>query len=616
MNESCQGKHVKILWHLVRPSWPLLLLAFGANLFAALFEGSTIGFLVAALQVLGSTPAGFLAVFPGSLGEGLNRLYQLWGRDFLFLGLALGAVIAQILRSLLQFAGEAVTAHLQARVEADLYHRIFSRIMHLPFSKVSAYRLGDLTDYLGRAGHLHELISYLNIILRAVLLLVTSVILLLWLSVPLTLAVLVAYGLVATCLRWIVETVGRYAQRLTQVTVAISGRTTELLQGIRLIHTFARQEETIGKVDRWMKEGLRNRRQATLWGSTVEPVIEILTVVGSGLFLVGGYLLLGTQRLATLPSLLAFLLALQRMTPRLGLLYNYLVAFAHLAPGLGRVSEILSQAEDPVQTDGGRPFERLKEGIEFQEVTFQYLPEEAPAVLNLSFQIPRGSLTALVGASGAGKSTVVDLLLGLFAPTSGRIRVDGIDSRDLNRTSWRNRLGVVAQEPFLFHASIRENIAFGKPDATLQEIVAAAQVAHAEEFILRLGEGYETVVGDRGFRLSGGQRQRIALARALIRQPEILILDEATSALDSESERWIQAAMGEQRGRRTVLAIAHRLSTVARADQILVLAQGILTEQGTHQELLNRNGLYAHLWRLQSEEHRENAPLLLKEVAG
>jgi ABC-type multidrug transport system fused ATPase/permease subunit len=189
--------------------------------------------------------------------------------------------------------------------------------------------------------------------------------------------------------------------------------------------------------------------------------------------------------------------------------------------------------------------------------------------------------------------------------------VDGVDLRMLDVALWREQLGVVNQDPFLFHASIRENIAYGKPTATMEEIVAAAGAAHAEEFIAQCAEGYETIVGERGARLSGGQRQRIALARALVRQPRMLILDEATSALDSESELQIQRALDEQRGARTVLAIAHRLSTVAHADQILVLAEGKLMEQGTHHELLAREGIYARLWRLQSGQQDQQVPATL-----
>lgn len=209
-------------------------------------------------------------------------------------------------------------------------------------------------------------------------------------------------------------------------------------------------------------------------------------------------------------------------------------------------------------------------------------------------------MLALVGESGSGKSSIADLLLRLYSPTDGQILVDGVDLQQLEWSSWRDRIGVVGQETFLFNASIRDNIAFGNLNATDSEIEEASRLAHAHEFILELPRRYETVLGDEGHGLSGGQRQRLAIARAILRDPEILILDEATSDLDSHSERLIEESLQRLSGHRTVLAIAHRISTVARADRILVLSRGRVVESGSHEELLRAGGGYAALWSLQS----------------
>jgi ATP-binding cassette subfamily B protein/subfamily B ATP-binding cassette protein MsbA len=266
-----------------------------------------------------------------------------------------------------------------------------------------------------------------------------------------------------------------------------------------------------------------------------------------------------------------------------------------------RIASMLRRDDKEYVRSGVKPFNGLRDRIEFQSVSLEYSSEERAAVDNLDFTLPRGGMVALVGESGAGKSTIVNLLLRLYDPTSGRILVDGVDLRDLVLQQWRNHIGVVDQDPFVLNASLRDNIAFGKLNAQEDEIVAAAQAANAHEFIVQLAGGYDTTVGDRGYRLSGGQRQRISIARAILRNPDILVLDEATSDLDSHSERMIQEALDGLRRDRTLLVIAHRLSTIAKADQILVLEQGRVVEAGSHQELLALNGRYAMFWQLQSK---------------
>ena len=234
----------------------------------------------------------------------------------------------------------------------------------------------------------------------------------------------------------------------------------------------------------------------------------------------------------------------------------------------------------------------------FTDVTFAYR-EGQPALRDVSFTVPKGSVLALVGPSGAGKSTVVDLLSRFFDVSSGTIRIDGHDIRDVKVGDLRRLLGIVSQETVLFHDTVRANVAYGRPDATLGQIEAAARAAHAHDFIEQMPDGYDTVVGERGVELSGGQRQRIAIARALLRDPPILILDEATSALDTESERLIQDAIEALLEGRTVIVVAHRLSTVQRADQILVMEEGRVVERGDHSVLLAQSGRYKRLHELQ-----------------
>ncbi|TVR64942.1 MAG: ATP-binding cassette domain-containing protein [Gemmatimonadales bacterium] len=274
---------------------------------------------------------------------------------------------------------------------------------------------------------------------------------------------------------------------------------------------------------------------------------------------------------------------------------------AIIQPGLVASERVFEFLDAPVEIrdqPGARTLGVIREGIQFNGVSFAYRPGE-PVLNQINFSAPVGSVTALVGPSGAGKTTLVDLLGRFYEATDGVIRIDGVDIREFTLASLRNKLGIVSQETVLFHDTVRANIAYGLDDVPDEDLHQAARAAHADGFIDRLPRGYDTVVGERGTQLSGGQRQRIAIARAILRDPPILILDEATSALDSESERLVQVAMERLLRGRTVFVIAHRLSTVQQADQILVMAEGEIVQRGTHADLLAEGGLYRHLHDLQ-----------------
>lgn len=590
----------RLIFNTALPHKYLIALIILSNIFVAFFEGSTIGILTVAMQNMvgeastSTNALGTLGIIAGKLKGNLSP------SSFFFLLISM-AVISQLLRSGMQYGSTVASVHLQTRVQGDMYSRVFRQIMRVSYGQISHYKIGDLTTYLNQVASVFAVIGQTNLILENFLVVTVYIGALFWLSWPTTLIALGTLIIFSSFLKGIIERVRGIAKKYIKATILLNERMIDYLQGQRIVRTFAREDYAIDKVGSALAGSMGGIRRANIWRAVVSPIMQSLTIIGVALLVIAGYVILGTEGRSAVPRLLIFIFVLYRLMPLINTINTCRVNLTSTMPEVNRVSNFMRTDDKEYMVDGGQPFTGLRQGIEFQHVSLQYTRGgESEAVKDLSFTILKGSMTALVGESGSGKTTVADLLMRLYDPTQGKILVDGADLRNLNQGQWRDHIGVVSQDTFLFSTSIRENIAFGKLDTTEEEIIAAARTAHAHEFIINLDEGYDTVVGYRGYRLSGGECQRIAIARAILRNPEILILDEATSNLDSYSERIIQEAIDNLRSERTVLIIAHRLSTVAMADQIVVLGKGKVVEQGSHTELLSRGGTYFRLWQLQS----------------
>jgi len=605
----------RLIRQTARQEWKVLTFSMVCNLLQAAAEGGTLGVVFLAVDLL-SKPAGQTIDWSskgvlGSLPQ-LTAALNALPRNELFLLLLGMAVLLKLLQSVGMYLGSLAMGYYSARTSSRLQAMIHSLILSLSFPCSSRYRVGDLL-YVGGSGP-GAVMTEINVIsglVLTVLMGVTYLVVLLTLSPWLLVAAIMMGGILALVQQQILPLLRNYSFLGTELSRELSSRITENIQGLRLLHTSGQLDRADRDVRSRSIALEANARASSRVGSITGPVttfLPILMIAGiAGLSL----LLFGNRNSGVLPSLVTFVLALQRLNGTFGNISNALGTLNANAAPLDLLNKLLEPSDKEFRSRGGIRFQELRQRISLRNVTLQYGPELPPALRGIDLDLPRGSTVALVGSSGAGKSSIADLLCGLYSTTQGQVLIDNTPMEQIDLISWQQCLGVVSQDTFLFNASIADNISFGSANATTEQIVAAAEKAQAAAFISDLPDGFDTLIGERGYRLSGGQRQRLSLARAILRDPELLILDEATSALDTQSERLVQQAIDRFERQHTVLVIAHRLSTIVKADVIYVLDKGEIVEQGNHQTLLNKNGIYANLWRQQSLENKSKTQLPL-----
>jgi ATP-binding cassette, subfamily B, bacterial len=518
--------------------------------------------------------------------------------------IAATVVLVTLLRTAIHVWGRWYATKAVQMMQADLRRRVFEHAMQLPLHRIQSLKTGGATSLIREdAGGVADLIF--NMIYnpwQAIVQLVGSFIVLLLVDWRLLVA-----GMLLLPAVWITHRTWIYRVRplykdIRKRRQQIDATTTETFGGIRVVRTFARNKSESNRFTRTTH--LLSRQQMMVWWASrlLEVIWEIIIPLASTvLLLYGGWQILNAQ--LTLGDLMMFLVYLTMLLGPIASIASSAMSFQNNLAGLDRVLDLLEESTESKEQSGKSELVRshVHGAIQFNGVSFNYPGTERNVLADISFQAPAGSTVALVGRSGAGKTTLSNLVARFYAPTSGTISIDEKNVADISLNSYRKILGVVEQEVFLFDGTIYENIAYGRRGATMEEVLAAAEAAAAREFIEQLPNGFQTFIGERGFKLSGGQRQRLAIARAILADPKILILDEATSNLDSESERLIQQSLSRLLKGRTAFVIAHRLSTIMHSNLILVIEEGRIVERGTHDELMAKGGVYNRMVLLQTQ---------------
>ncbi|WP_418308334.1 lipid A export permease/ATP-binding protein MsbA [Phascolarctobacterium faecium] len=504
-----------------------------------------------------------------------------------------------IVRGLFWYGQNYLMSYVGQSVIIDIRAAVFKKLQRLSVSFYDKNKTGTIMSYVTNDVNALQSAMVENTIemITEGFILIGSVVAMIYLDWRLTLFTVCTFPVVLWFMEFFGKKIRKTGGRIQECTADITSVLQESVASARVIKSFVREDYEVDRFDVENKANFRaNMKNAQLM-ATLTPVVELVAAIGVTMIIWygGNNVINGTITAGSLVAFLTYAVnisnPIKRLTRVIGNIQKALTAAQ-------RVFMIIDMPEEIAESRDAKQLPEVSGKVEFQNVSFAY-NDKGNVITDLSFSVKPGEVIAIVGPSGAGKSTIANLLPRFYDVNKGDIKIDGHSVREVTLDSLREQVGIVPQETMLFNGSVYNNILYGRLDATKEEIEAAAKAANAHDFIMQLTDGYETKLGDRGVNLSGGQRQRIAIARAILKNPRILILDEATSALDTESERVVQEALDRLMVGRTSFVIAHRLSTVKNADKILVLEKGNLVESGTHDELLALDGLYAHLYKIQ-----------------
>src|SRR5919202_437345 len=586
------------------PGWIILTILLGFS--SALFNGVSATLIVPlVLSFLGKEHLDLKAV-PTNIQKILSIFNRGDETNNLMVMVSV-VVLLIVLKNIAVYVNCIVSGNLSRRLVKDIRKEGLKLLLDVDIDYFCKNSIGDIinkiSNEIGRAAG--SIRIAINIFTTSATIL-TFVCILLSISWQLTIASTGLLLLVAGINQYLIRRAKKFGNLVSEKSRLYSNSLLEILTGIRLIKAVSNEEVEYQRIVQFMDARERADEKSQANFDAISPINEVtgtLALLGI-VFLGRTFFLEQLESLSTV--LLIYLYVLFRLLPIVSQLNTQRSGFAHAAPSTKIAANFLRRDNKSFMTNGQNLYTKIEQGIRVEGVSFAYPGHDELVLRGVDLWVEKGTTLALVGESGAGKSTLADLLPRFYDPSEGRITIDGKDLREFDIRSLRQSMGIVSQDTFLFNTSVRNNIAYGRENVTLDEVIEAAKRANAYEFIVELPQGFDTKIGDRGVLLSGGQRQRIAIARALLRDPDILILDEATSALDTVSERLVQKAIDELCRDRTTVVIAHRLSTIHKADQIAVIDKGQVVEIGTHQELIKKGGYYTRLYAMQFDRDAED----------
>ena len=520
--------------------------------------------------------------------------------------IVISIIVVFIIRGIAFYGQSYLMNYVGQRVIIDIRKAVFEKLQRLSLDFYDKNKTGTIMSYVTNDVNALQSAMVENVVemVTESVILIASIVMMIYLDWRLFLVTFSTFPVVLLFIDQFGKRIRKSGSRIQEATADITSVLQETVSSARVIKSFVREEYEINRFDKENMNNFRANMKYAQLSATLTPTIEFVAAVGVTIILWygGNSVIDGT---ITAGSLVAFLTYAVNISNPIKRLSRVIGNIQRAMAAAQRVFDVLDLPESIKNLPEAKVLPTVKGQVSFNNVSFSYNPGEQ-VLNNVSFSVKPGEMIAFVGPSGAGKSTVASLLPRFYDVTDGSITIDGEDIRRVTLDSLREQVGIVPQETVLYNGSVYDNILYGRLDATKEEVEAAAKAANAHNFIMDLPKGYQTMLGDRGVNISGGQRQRISIARAILKNPQILILDEATSALDTESERVVQEALDRLMIGRTSFVIAHRLSTIKNADKIMVLEKGTLAEMGTHEELMAKDGLYAHLYKIQYRSKETN----------